>query len=142
MDIKLGQVYFYQSLQFAMTGFLRPFSRIHTQYNGVDNYRVGVANFFNLHDAIDTPLYEKSSEYENLKEDGTLTNLWVLDESYLKSDNVILIPIDKMSDPRYKTINTRGRRSNKLTIAIGMDEDEVISYMRNKKISNIFDEKE
>jgi len=61
MDIKLGQVYFYQSLQFAMTGFLRPFSRIHTQYNGVDNYRVGVANFFNLHDAIDTPLYENDS---------------------------------------------------------------------------------
>jgi len=125
-----------------MTGFLRPFSRIHTQCNGVENYRVGVTNFFNLHDAVNIPLYEKSSEYEKLKEDGTITNLWILAESYLKSDNVILIPIDKMSESRYKTLDTRGRRSDKLTIAIGMNEGEVTSYMRNKKISNIFDEKE
>ncbi len=147
MDIKLGQVYFYQSLQFSMTGFLKPFSRKYvSQKDGSRQSRISVANFFNLHDAINMPLYEDISEYEKFKEDGTITSLWTLEEDYLKSDNNILIPIEEMSENRSKELTqhaafgARNRISNKLSIAIGMCESEIISYKRNKKISRIFDE--
>lgn len=145
MDIKLGQVYFYQSLQFSMTGFLRPFRQVvYTQKDGVRRSRIQVVNFFNLHDAINIPLYEEASEYEKLKEDGTVTNVWTLEEDYLKSDSNILIPIEEMSEDRSKdlTQHRKNRISNKLSIAIGMDENEILSYTRNKKISKIFNESE
>ena len=129
MVLNENDIFFYQA-KFVGCSFVKIVKKI----NAYRGNRVYIVSFLILIDADNIPLHDDIKKYEELKEKGVIMNVWNMEESILKEQ--ILIPYKDMQSNRYKTIKSKRKFAN-LTIPIGMDDNEILLYKRNKKILDI-----
>lgn len=124
MKIELNKVYWYQGVGGCF--FIRPINR---KYN-----RTLVVTCFNLLDAIKLPILESFIDYGPYQEEGIVSNIWTVEDSFFK--NSILISQEELPEERIRRINISNRFNNPVVYAKAVDE---ITLKREIYLNNILE---